>query len=58
MTKYWSYAVTSSSVCAICTHANMPCLGAPGSGSLKKKLGFFFSPYGKRLTTIDLFEGL
>ena len=33
------------------------CLGAPGSGSLKKKRPFF-SFCGKRLTTIGLFEGL
>ena len=35
------------------------CLGAPGSGSLrKKKTLLFFSSYGKRLTVVDLFEGL
>ena len=34
-------------------------LGAPGSGSFrKKKVMFCFSPYGKWLTIIDLLEAL
>ena len=34
------------------------CLGAPGSGSSRKKRVIVFSSYGKCLTVIDLFEGL
>ena len=57
MTQYWSYAVSSSNICAKLS----TCLGAPGSGSSRKKKRaiFFCLPRKvKCLTIIDLLECL